>query len=73
MGEVVVGIILPESTGAASTENWDTTRQNYVVSEIQAALNWWDARDLNAAAYVRVRCEIICSDYVRTHHASAVQ
>jgi len=48
MGEVAVGIILPESTGAASTENWDTTRQNYAVSEIQAALNWWDARDPNA-------------------------
>ena len=46
MGEVMVGIILPESTGGS--ENWDISRQNSVVSEIQAAMNWWADRDANA-------------------------
>jgi hypothetical protein len=45
MGEVAVGIILPESTGGQ--ENWSTARQNNVVSEVQAAMNWWAAPDSN--------------------------
>lgn len=42
-GKVAVGIILPESNGALdpSTENWTAARMNQVVSEIQAAMNWW--------------------------------
>ena len=46
MGEVAVGIVLPESTGAQ--ENWSTERQNYVISEIQASMDWWAAREANA-------------------------
>ena len=46
MGQVAVGIILPESVG--SQENWSTERQNYVVSETQAAMDWWAARETNA-------------------------
>jgi hypothetical protein len=46
MGEVAVGIVLPESTGAQ--ENWSTERQNNVISEIQAAMDWWAAREANA-------------------------
>ena len=46
MGEVAVGIVLPESTGAQ--ENWSTERQNFVISETQAAMDWWAAREANA-------------------------
>ena len=42
-GRVAVGIVLPESNGAQdpSTENWDASRMNTVVAEIQQGLNWW--------------------------------
>jgi hypothetical protein len=46
MGEVAVGIVLPESIGAQ--ENWSTQRQNNVISEIQAGMGWWAAREANA-------------------------
>ena len=39
IGEVVVGVILPESDGG--TENWSSSRQNSVFNEIVAGLNWW--------------------------------
>jgi len=39
LGDVAVGIILPESTG--NSENWTTAEQNEVVNEIQDGLNWW--------------------------------
>ncbi len=39
LGDVAVGIILPESNG--NGENWTTTEQDKVVSEIQDGLNWW--------------------------------
>lgn len=46
MGEAAVGIVLPESTG--TQENWSTQRQNNVISEIQASMDWWAARETNA-------------------------
>ena len=39
LGDVAVGIILPESAG--NGENWTTEEKNAVVNEIQAGLNWW--------------------------------
>ena len=39
LGDVAVGIILPESTG--NGENWTPTEQNEVVNEIKDGLNWW--------------------------------
>ncbi|MEK7814143.1 MAG: hypothetical protein AAB296_10315, partial [Candidatus Desantisbacteria bacterium] len=38
-GRVAVGIILPESSG--NTENWTADEVNKVISEIQAAMDWW--------------------------------
>ena len=48
IGSVAVGVIMPESAGA--TENWTTTEQDQVVSEIQAGLaRWADWSDNNDA------------------------
>jgi len=44
IGKVAVAIILPESQGALSTENWSASRQNEVVQAIQAAMEWWRQR-----------------------------
>ncbi|MDI6781557.1 MAG: FG-GAP-like repeat-containing protein [bacterium] len=38
-GKIAVGIILPESNG--NIENWTMDEVNNVISEIQAAMNWW--------------------------------
>ena len=42
-GKVAVGIIVPESDGSydPSTENWDRSRLDQVLSQIQAALDRW--------------------------------
>lgn len=42
-GKISVAIILPESRGGydASTENWEASRENQVVSEIQSGMDWW--------------------------------
>ena len=50
IGDVAVGIIFLESNGVVDTnsENWDTTRENKVLSEIKAGLNWWAAREPEA-------------------------
>jgi hypothetical protein len=43
LGKIAVGIILTESNGSIdpSTEDWTTTEENEVISEIQSGLNWW--------------------------------
>ena len=49
IGRVAIGVVLPESTGGSSTEDWSnpdpnyptTTRQQVVFNEIVAAANWW--------------------------------
>ncbi|MFQ6088996.1 MAG: CARDB domain-containing protein, partial [Candidatus Methanofastidiosia archaeon] len=46
IGSIAVGIILMESNGSA--ENWSTSRENQVISEIQNAMNWWNARESDA-------------------------
>jgi hypothetical protein len=50
IGSVSVGIFLLESNGSfePSTEDWTTTEENQVKSEIQEALNWWTQQDSNA-------------------------
>ena len=50
IGDVMVGIIFMESNGAidSSTEDWTSTEKSNVISEIQAGLNWWAAREPNA-------------------------
>jgi len=50
MGKVAVGIFLVESTGAIdpSTEDWTPARASQAISQIQAGLSWWQARDPNA-------------------------
>lgn len=46
IGDVAVGIVLPESDGSIdpSSENWSVARQDQVIAEIASALNWWTAR-----------------------------
>lgn len=42
VGKIAVGIILPESNASgAGDENWSPTRQNNVLNEIVAGMNWW--------------------------------
>jgi len=50
IGSVAVGVIFLESNGSTdtSTEDWTTTEENNVKSEIQAALNWWASQNTNA-------------------------
>ncbi len=50
IGDISIGVILPESDGAidASTENWDSSREAAVASEIQNGLSWWAARESKA-------------------------
>ena len=47
IGSVAVGIIMPESDGSIDDdlENWSTARQDEVITEISAALDWWAARE----------------------------
>lgn len=50
IGRVAVGIILIESDGSLdpSTEDWTSEEKQKVFSEIQAAMNWWAAREPRA-------------------------
>jgi hypothetical protein len=50
IGSVVVGIVMPESDGSIDTnlENWSTVRQDQVIAETAAALEWWAAREPDA-------------------------
>jgi hypothetical protein len=50
IGSVAVGVIFLESNGVTdpSTEDWTTTEENNVKSEIQAALTWWASQNTNA-------------------------
>ena len=40
-GDIVVGIVLPESSG--NGENWTQAETDCVVSKIQTGMNWWKA------------------------------
>jgi len=50
IGDVAVGIILPESDGSGdpSTEDWTAEERQLVYSKIVAACNWWAAREPRA-------------------------
>jgi len=43
---IAVGVIMPESNGAidVNREDWTSTEQNNVISEVAAALDWWKNR-----------------------------
>jgi hypothetical protein len=42
IGRVAIGVILPESNGRvdASNHNWDSSRENKVISEIVSGISW---------------------------------
>jgi len=46
MGRVAVGLWLPESAGAG--ENWSLVRQNQVIAQVQAGVEWWRLRTPSA-------------------------
>lgn len=50
IGDVAVGIIFLESNGSIDIdkEDWTGTEESNVISEIQAGLNWWAAREPKA-------------------------
>lgn len=50
IGDIAVGIILPESDGSGdpSTEDWTGEERQLVYSEIVAACNWWATREPRA-------------------------
>ena len=58
-GRVAVSIIMPESNGTidANQEDWSTARQDAVVGEIAAALNWWAVREPAAGLSFTYRVE----------------
>jgi len=68
IGDVAVGIILPESDGSAdpSTEDWTTEERQLVYSEIVAACNWWAARE--PRANLRFFYDDHCSNPVSTRY-----
>jgi len=41
-GTQVVTLVLPESDGVMSTENWTATQINAVIAEVQTGLAWWE-------------------------------
>lgn len=50
IGDIAVGIVLPESDGSGdpSTEDWTVEERQLVYQEIVAACNWWAAREPRA-------------------------
>jgi hypothetical protein len=50
IGKIAIGIFILESTGAIdpSTENWTSSRASQVISQIQAAMTWWQNREPSA-------------------------
>ncbi|MFQ6089593.1 MAG: hypothetical protein ACE5K0_11940, partial [Candidatus Methanofastidiosia archaeon] len=50
MGVISVTIIFPESNGTLDpeTEDWTSSEESNVTSEVTAAMNWWGARDSRA-------------------------
>lgn len=62
IGSVAVGIILAESIGVIdpSTEDWDSTREDKVVSEIQSGLTWLANQnpDANVTFVYEVNCRV---------------
>ncbi|MGD8506409.1 MAG: hypothetical protein PVF15_07075 [Candidatus Bathyarchaeota archaeon] len=50
IGSVAVGVILLESNGTVDlqTENWTLSEESQVISEIQAALDWWSSQNPSA-------------------------
>lgn len=59
IGNIAVGIILPESNGSIDpdTENWSVARQDQAVAGIASALNWWAAREPRARLSFTYRVE----------------
>jgi hypothetical protein len=61
-GKVVIGIIIPESSGAIdpSTENWSSSRMNQVVSEIAEGMNWYQSsfHDANLMFYYDIHRQV---------------
>lgn len=72
IGIVHVNIIFVESDGSvdAQTENWDVGRKTQVVGEIEAAMNWWAARESRAALSFRYTVETITTGYEPINRSS---
>jgi hypothetical protein len=73
IGSIAVGIIFPESNGTIdlSTENWNSTEESDVVSEIQYGLSWW--ANQNPAAFVSFNYSIhyqVPTSYEPINHLS---
>jgi len=68
IGDVAVGIILPESDGSGdpSTEDWTAEERQLVYSKIVAACNWWAARE--PRAHLRFFYDDHCSNPVPTRY-----
>src|SRR4030042_1878197 len=72
LGKVAVGAILLESNGTIdpSTEDWNSTREAQVISEISAGLTW--LANQNPDANVSFICEInysVPTSYEQINHA----
>jgi len=65
IGKISVAIILPESNGAIdrNQETWGSSGISNVVSEIQAGLNWWAAREWKANLWFTYTLYIVETSY----------
>lgn len=65
IGKISVVIILPESNGAIdwNQENWASWDISNVVSEIQAGLNWWAAREWKANLQFTYTIHVTATSY----------
>ena len=72
IGDISVAIILPESNGAIdpNQENWTSGDRSAVISEIQAAMNWWAAREPNAHLSFTYTFAILATSYEPIHRPS---
>lgn len=48
IGKIAVSVILPESTGTNSSEDWTSEEITQVHAEIQSGMNWWADREPKA-------------------------
>ncbi|MBI3537665.1 MAG: hypothetical protein HY070_08930 [Chloroflexi bacterium] len=65
VGKVAVGIVFPQCNGLidACTETWNTTTMDQVVSQIQSAMNWWNARMNGMTTFVYEQRRQIATSY----------
>ncbi len=65
LGKVAVGIVYPECNGAidACTESWTSNAMDQVYTQIQSAMNWWNARMNGRVTFVYDQHRKVATSY----------